>query len=52
MVLPIGYLFVGIGILVLILVGYLIYDHFKEKKRNAVKDINNNNQDKNPEIHN
>ena len=52
MVLPIGYLAIGIGIFVIVLVGYLIYDYFKEKKRNAVKNINDSNQNKKLEENN
>jgi len=40
MTLPIGYLAIGIGIFVLLSIAYLIYDHFQEKKRNAVENTN------------
>ena len=52
MVLPLGYGMLGIGILVLAAVAYLIYDYFKDKKRNAAKNNNTIEQNKNPKIEN
>ena len=51
MVIPIEYGFPIIGLIVIVCIGYLIYEHFKEKKRNAAKNTNDNEQNKKFEEH-
>jgi len=38
---PFEYGMLGIGIIVLVLVSYLIYDHFKEKKKKQAENNTN-----------